>query len=134
MKKTIVIYALLALFACATASARTSVSAGERAKKLTRHMVKTLKLTNKQRMVVADINLNYSKKIDQVLREYKNNDMGKSLIIQTLLAERNGQLLQVLTFTQYVAYMQDASVKRMPSIKELTNIQTDEEIPPYIKF
>jgi hypothetical protein len=115
MKKIIAFCTAAALFLCVAAQAQPGNTPEQRAKKLTRQMDKTLNLDKTQKKKVAEINLTYIQKRDELQARQEaesNQDLWRRDLLQ-LVAERNQELKDVLSTSQYNTYMEyDSDTKK----------------------
>ncbi|MDR3133149.1 MAG: DUF4890 domain-containing protein [Prevotellaceae bacterium] len=116
MKKMITLCTVAALFLCGAAQAQPDNTPEQRAKRLTRQMDKTLKLNKTQKKKVAEINLTYFQK-EEELKQRQDEGIGQGQYQQDLLhlvAERNWELKEALSASQYTTYMEyDNATKKM---------------------
>ncbi|MDR2802178.1 MAG: DUF4890 domain-containing protein [Prevotellaceae bacterium] len=116
MKKIITLCTVAALFLCVAAQAQPGNTPEQRAKKLTRQMDKTLNLSKTQKKKVAEINLTYVQKQDE-LKQRQEEGISPAQYQQDflqLIAERNWELKEALSTSQYNTYMEyDNATKKM---------------------
>ncbi|MDR0694050.1 MAG: hypothetical protein LBF81_01950, partial [Prevotellaceae bacterium] len=99
----------------------------QRAKQLTRQMDKALKLDKTQKKKVAEINLTYIRKQEELkirLEEGINQDQYHQDLLQ-LVAERNHELKDALSTSQYNTYMEYDNATRKVLQQEKRKQQQD---------
>ncbi|MDR0582508.1 MAG: hypothetical protein LBG31_06065 [Prevotellaceae bacterium] len=116
MKKIFTLCTVAALFLCMAAQAQPGNTPEQRAKKLTRQMNKTLNLSKTQKKKVAEINLTYIRKQEELkIRQEEGisiDQYHQDLLL--LIAERNHELKEALSTSQYNTYMEyDNATKKM---------------------
>ena len=116
MKKIITLCTAAALFLCVAAQAQPGNTPEQRAKKLTRQMNKTLNLNKTQKKKVLEINLTYIRKQEELKIRQEEGisiDQYHQDLLQ-LIAERNHELKEALSTSQYNTYMEyDNATKKM---------------------
>ncbi|MDR1406190.1 MAG: DUF4890 domain-containing protein [Prevotellaceae bacterium] len=115
MKTMITLCTVAALLLCAPAWAQPGNTPEQRAKKLTRQMNKTLDLDKTQKKKVAEINLTYIQKQDEITQRQDDGATNQAQLhydLLQLVAERNSELKEVLSVSQYGTYMEYESGTR----------------------
>ncbi|MDR2358358.1 MAG: DUF4890 domain-containing protein [Prevotellaceae bacterium] len=129
MKKIITLCTAAALFLCVAAQAQPGNTPEQRAKKLTRQMNKTLNLSKTQKKKVAEINLTYIRKQEE-LKIRQEEGISQEQYHQDLLrlvAERNHELKEALSTSQYNIYMEYDNVTRKILQQEKKKQQQDKK-------
>jgi hypothetical protein len=109
MKKIITLCIAAAMLLCAAAQAQPGNTPEQRAKRLTRQMDKTLNLNKTQKKKVAEINLTYAQKQAELKQRREAEEINATQFhydILQLVAERNTELKEVLSTSQYNTYME----------------------------
>ncbi len=132
MKKAITFCTILVLLCGFAAQAQViKPSPEQQAKKLTKQMSKSLKLSDSQKKKVADINLQFTRKQEELKLQAENEEIDQvQLRKETLysIAERNNQLKAVLSMTQYNNYMgYDAATKKVMTQERLRQQKEEKE-------
>jgi hypothetical protein len=109
MKKIITLCTAAAMLLCAAAQAQRGDTPEQYAYRLTRQMDKTLKLSKQQKEKVLQINFTYAEKQHELKQRRDAEEINTNQYHQDILqlvADRNNDLKEVLSSSQYNIYME----------------------------
>ena len=116
LKVASILFFAVGLTVSGKAQTEALASPEERAQMQTAIMTEVLTLTEDQVLLVEDINLKYSEKVEEIRKE-DTNRREKFKAVRQLMKEKDAELKKVFTETQYSVYQEKKAALR-EKIKE----------------